>query len=226
MNAGADVDQQELVATLSVARFSTYLAAAGNDPAHGLALYAWHARIASALMLPAHFAEVAIRNAVSEAVTEAYGERWPWSPGFERSLPDSAQGYSPSRDLRDARRHWQSTGKVVADLKFVFWQKMFTSRHDERLWKPRIFTVLPNAPVGTSHSRLRSQVYDDLEVVRRLRNRLAHHEPVFTRDLRADLARMMDLIQLRSQATSDWVRNMETVTTLLQERPLPPAPAP
>lgn len=73
---------------------------------------------------------------------------------------------------------------------------MFTARHDERVWKPRILTVLPNAPAGSKASVLRARVYDDLEVIRRLRNRLAHHGPVFTRDLPADLARIMELIEL------------------------------
>lgn len=219
MSREARNDTSELIATLSVARFSTYRAAAGDDDELGLELYAWHARLASALMLPAHFAEVATRNAVSDALTATYGERWPWSPGFERSLPDPAHGYSPTRDLRDVRRYHHTTGKVIAELKFVFWQKLFTARHDDRLWRSRIETVFPNAEAGTAPSALRSRVYEDLEVIRRLRNRLAHHEPVFARDLTADLARIMELIELRSAATADWVREMETVTALLVERP-------
>ncbi|WP_220093693.1 hypothetical protein [Flexivirga caeni] len=63
-------DEHELVATLLPARFSTYLVAAGDELTLGLELYAWNARVASALMLPAHFAEVATRNAVADALSK------------------------------------------------------------------------------------------------------------------------------------------------------------
>src|SRR5262245_46602597 len=132
MSGATQDDRRPLISTLSEARFSTYLAASGNDVERAVSLYGWNARISSALMLPAHFAEVATRNAVADALAEVYGERWPWSPGLERSLPDPAHGYSPSRDLRDVRRYQPTTGKVIAELKFVFWQKMLTSRHDRR----------------------------------------------------------------------------------------------
>jgi len=66
---------------------------------------------------------------------------------------------------------------------------------------------------------LRNRIYQDLDVLRHLRNRLAHHEPVFTRNLLDDLARTLDLIELRSRSTSDWVRAMEDVTTVVAERP-------
>lgn len=226
MSGPASRDHQELVATLSPARLSTYRVATGGDDALGLDLYAWHARVASAMLLPAHFAEVAIRNAVADALETVYGARWPWSPGFERSLPDPARGYSPSRDLRDVRRSNPTTGKVIAELKFAFWQSMFTSRHDRRVWIPHIHGALPNGPAATTPSVLRSRVYGDLEVIRRLRNRVAHHEPILARDLPADLDRIMELIELRSLATAEWVRSIEEVSGLLVARPKPGSSTP
>ncbi|MFX7776723.1 hypothetical protein ABTJ98_22060, partial [Acinetobacter baumannii] len=71
-----------------------------------------------------------------------------------------------------------TTGKVIAELRFVFWQKLFTGRHDVRLWLPHIAAAFPLAPAGNAAS-LRGRIYDDLEALRRLRNRLAHHEPIF-----------------------------------------------
>ena len=79
-------------------------------------------------MLPARFAEVATRNAVSDALTTVYGPRWPWTTTFAASLPAPPRGWDPRRDLSSVRAHELTTGNVIAELKFVFWQKMSTTR--------------------------------------------------------------------------------------------------
>lgn len=212
-------DAAAIQTVLSAPRASTYITAAGGDAAGAMALYGWNARIAAALMLPSHFAEISTRNAVDEALTAVYGPRWPWNQTLEQSLP-SPKGpiYNPQRDLTQTRSREQTAGKVVAELKFSFWQAMFTARHDVRIWDHQILSLFPNATQATAKA-LRGQIRGDLEAIRKLRNRMAHHEPIFTRDLADDLARMLNLVELRSTATAQWVRQMEEVSTILAERP-------
>lgn len=217
MPAAHPPDDAEIRATLSTPRSGTYIAAAGGDTVKAVELYGWNARVSSAFMLPAHFAEVSTRNAAADVLESVYGPQWPWSQTFEASLPNSGR-YNPRRDLQNARAGNQTTGKVIAELKFVFWQKLFTVRNDVRLWDPHISRAFPHAPTMPVAS-LRIRIYQDLDVLRRLRNRLAHHEPVFTRNLLDDLTRTLDLIELRNRSTSDWVRAMEDVTQVLAERP-------
>lgn len=174
--------------------------------------------MSAALMLPAHFAEVATRNAVSEALTVTYGQRWPWHEGFELSVPADGEYYKPRQDVRGTRGRYLTPGKVTAELKLVFWQKMLTARHDARVWEPQILTVFPATSVADPH-KLRGRVYNDLEVIRQLRNRLAHHEPILRRDLSSDLSKMLDLIGLRSPSTAVWVRSTERGSALLLEKP-------
>ncbi len=212
---------QTLVKTLSVPRISTYLAARSGSLDKALELYGWNARISAALMLPAHFAEVSTRNSVDEALTDVYGPTWPWNSAFELSLPNppaAANTYNPRRDLRATRAKHTTTGKVIADLKFVFWQKMFTRRHDERVWNTRILKLFPGAP-EKEERELRLRVADDLEAIRQLRNRIAHHEPVFSRALATDLAKMLDLVQIRRPEAETWVRSLETASAILLEYP-------
>lgn len=203
---------------LSAARAATYINACGGDRAKAMALYGWNARVAAALVLPSHFAEIAVRNAAAEAITTNHGKSWPWDAGFERTLPSPAKGFDPRDELVKARKWQQTTGKVIADLKFVFWQKIFTARHDVHLWNPHILGLFPNAS-GMTSGQLRQRIYDDLEVIRRLRNRIAHHEPIFTRNLEDDLMRILELVELRSTPTLDWVFDMEDVSSILAERP-------
>jgi hypothetical protein len=53
----------------------------------------------------------------------------------------------------EPRRREPTTGKVIPELKFVFWQKMFTGRHDVRVWDPhlrRVWCSDPSLVIGTN----------------------------------------------------------------------------
>lgn len=207
---------------LSVPRFEKYVQAAGGNYRRATELYGWNARVSAALLLPAHFAEITARNVVHDALSAKYDPRWPWNASFRGSLPTPRHGYKPREDLEKTARREPTTGKVVAELKFVFWQTMFTASNHTRIWDHRIADLLPNAGAtlgNPSEEVLRQRVYDDLDVIRDVRNRMAHHEPIHARDLAGDLQRMLDLIDLRCTATGKWVRGMEDVSALLPLKP-------
>lgn len=168
---------------------------------------------------PLHLCEVVIRNAVADAVEALYGPRWPWSATFERSLPDPVQGYSPRRDLQSARRAAQTTGKVIPELKFVFWQKMFTGRYDIRIWDQHLRRVMPNLEPAKPVADLRLSIYGELESVRLLRNRIAHHEPIFARALVSDYQTILALVTYRCATTAAWMDKNQTATAIIAAKP-------
>jgi hypothetical protein len=107
MRLAKPADAAPVIAALSASRLSKYYAArpAALD---ALELYAWNAHVSASLMVPAHFAEVVTRNAVSDALTAIYGPRWPWDRGFELSLPNPyPPAYNPRRDLAQVRSKHQ-----------------------------------------------------------------------------------------------------------------------
>lgn len=209
---------------LSSPRIGTYEAAAGTngdeDPS-ALNLYLWNAQISGVFLAPLHICEVVVRNTVADVLQQKYGERWAWVPAFEQSLPSQPVGYSPRRDLLNARRNAQTVGEVITELKFAFWQRMFTSRHDVRLWDPYLFQVMPGLDASKPVDQLRRDIYDDLEKIRTLRNRIAHHEPILTRNLADDFMCITRMIAYRSQVTADWMtsNNEKQVQTMLQSKP-------
>jgi hypothetical protein len=205
---------------LSLSRIGTYdkaVVVTGDVGPEAIALYDWNAQISGAFMAALHICEVVIRNAVSDALTVVYGDRWPWSRGFERSLPAPAQigSYNQRRDLQSARRNQLTTGKAIPELKFVFWQKMFTDRHDVRLWDVHLRRVFPNLAAAKTITQLRQEIYADLDHVRFLRNRIAHHEPIFRKNLANDLDKIAALIRFRCNETADWMMKNQWVTLLL-----------
>lgn len=212
-------------AALSPARMGKYEAAAGvqgDDDLSALILYAWNAQVSGALLSPLHICEVVVRNAVADALEAIYGARWPWSPTFEHSLPDPSQGYNPRKDLQSARRAAPATGetgKVIPELKFVFWQKMFTRRYDTRIWDQHLRRVMPNLNPTKTIPELRETIYSDLEKVRLLRNRIAHHEPIFKRALGNDYQIIHALIERRCAVTAGWLDGNQTVTAIIAAKP-------
>jgi hypothetical protein len=66
---------------------------------------------------------------------------------------------------------------------------------------------------------LRRQLYDELEGIRLLRNRIAHHEPIFTRNLSIDFPTLTELVRLRCQTTADWMLANQQATLIINARP-------
>lgn len=214
-------EQSKAIArALSHARMSTYERAAGcrQGSEKAIELYTWNAQVSAALMHPLHVCEVIIRNAVAEVLSQKYGEQWPWSQGFEQSLPNPGPVYSPTRDLQAVRNKFQKTSEVIPELKFVFWQMMFTKRHDGRLWNQHLKSAFPNLPNQPTKEN-RSMIHADLESVRKLRNRVAHHEPLLQRNLNDDLNKIHQLIEFRCSNTKAWVEKTQSAMSLIQARP-------
>lgn len=205
---------------LSAPRFATYLRSCSGDRVSALTLYRWNLEVSAAFLVPLHVLEVSLRNAIVDGIEAVHSGTWPWSEGFLRSLPNPpAPSYSPTRDLRRLSQLHRASGKITADLKFVFWEKMLTARHQDRLWSRCFYTVFPNAPTEAGSAQARAALRADVGEIRKLRNRIAHHEPIFTRDLHADRQRMIDIVRWRCDTTADWLVRIDPVSALLRRKP-------
>lgn len=206
---------------LSKERLHTFdCAVADNAGCTPLELYIWNARVSAAFLVPLHICEVVTRNAVSDALTHIHGHRWPWIQGFEDSLPSPASGYDPRRELRRAAARSIATDTLIPTMSFVFWQKMFTHRFDARLWSRCRQQVYPGVDPGVPLHRFRADMHSDLEQIRRLRNRIAHHEPIFGRALGEDFAAIERVVRLRCPRTATWMVSHDLVMPLLRNRPV------
>lgn len=172
-------------------------------------------------MHPLHIVEVVVRNGIDEALTAAYGPEWPWSHSFEQSLPNPKNIYSAQRDLTRAREPYtaaKKTSKVIPELRFVFWQNMFTKRHDGRVWDKHLASTFPGLPGRTLKSN-RAKLHTQLESIRRLRNRIAHHEPIIVRNLNDDFQKIIDVISYRCKHTGTWAVANTNAYRLINSRP-------
>lgn len=118
-----------------------------------------------------------IKKATKQAQRAAYSKM----TGTQKNALD-AQAYPngvPGNETHTAiAKKRQSTiavpdSQVIAQLTIYFWKRMFSENYERTLWKPALKTVFPNKTLN------RSDVADHLEVIYEMRNRLAHHEPVY-----------------------------------------------
>lgn len=161
------------------ARFSSYLNEANQDTGRAVALYFWNSRLAGEAMFALQMFEVCLRNRLSNFLSRRYGDNWPRDPralrqltsddrrrltGLIAGLQSSGGGVAPSTD------------RIVSELSLGFWVSLLTRRYVVPFgWHgPGLRAVFPN-----DHTLTQPQVYRICNSIRVLRNRAAHHEPLF-----------------------------------------------
>ena len=113
---------------LSINRFSTYRQAVIRSIGKScntttLKLYEWNAELSSRFFFPIHIYEVAIRNAISDAISIRYGSDWPANAVFQNSL-----NHLDKQTLQSALSNgYQGVGKLLPEIKFVWFENMLTS---------------------------------------------------------------------------------------------------
>lgn len=208
---------------LSAPRLATYedvlknVSQNASDTTDVLNLYLWNAEMSGALLFPMQLCEVTIRNAVSQAIASAYEEDWPWNQSFVGSLADNEK-----KSLKEGIGKFvpPMTGRVVAAMTLNFWEKMFTARHDDRIWNQNLRVVFPNLDPDLSVADARKRIYDFMQAVRTLRNRIAHHEPIFNCDINGNYNKIQWLIGIRCEKTAAWMGANQRVSCLLGSCPV------
>jgi hypothetical protein len=209
-------------AAITPARLSAFDKAAagvGLGESEALRLYEWNAELSSSLLLPLHLFEVVLRNAIHDALTKTYQERWPWDNTFLYSVPVKHGLYKPRENVMQNATRYTTTGKVIPELKFVFWEHMLTRRYDAAIWEPWLTAVFPNVPHATGVSPAVRGLAKDVETVRNLRNRVAHHEPIFDRNVHKVINAVERVASYRSKDVGQWVKQLHRVRTVLAKRP-------
>lgn len=194
---------------LSHARMTPYVATTDNDWQRGLALYDWNAQVSAAFFESIHYLEVGLRNAMDRQSSAHLGSTW-LSPTSGLLTPRSRQAVTVA--FRRAGGGTAPHGKVVAELPFGFWWSLLADEYNRRLWQP-VLRFAFDGPVR------RRTLHSELDEIRRLRNRIAHHEPVHSRDLDGDLARLLDIAHRIGPALGAHIAETSRIGAVLAARP-------
>lgn len=205
-----DDDIAALTAAMSTARFGTYLQAAGTER-RALQLYTWNTAVAAAFYGPLQTLEVTLRNSVHHAMAMQHGARWFDDPTLLRPAEGHLVGDATQR-LYDFGKQ-PTAGRVVAELSYGFWVGLFANAYDTTLWRTDLHRIF------NPRIKDRRALHDTLDRLRTLRNRIAHHEPIFQRRLDQDYERVRMIVRCLSEPTLRWLDHHATVPSVLALKP-------
>ena len=164
--------EQQLKYYLSSPRFNVYLAKTNNDFDKAYRLYKVNIKLSEAFYPILSVLEVSLRNAVNETLKVHFNDPY-W---FKNSLPVEFLPFvSDATQKLTAQRKSITADRIIAELNFGFWNRLFNRHYTGLLWKP-LRLIFQNTP---KHLRQRDTIADALYHIRTLRNRIYHYEPIF-----------------------------------------------
>ncbi len=203
---------------LSSERLRPYRAAVGGDLDLAIGLYEWNSATAGAFFETLGHFEVLLRNALHDQLSAWHTAAG--RPGHWYEDPAAVLDARRHADVASARdrirreRQTETPGKVVAELNFGFWRFLLDRRYQTMLWAPALRRAFPHL-----QPQRRDLVYSPVYELNRLRNRIAHHEPIHARNLsdrHDDLLRVTGFIDPAAQA---WLSSLSRVPAVLRSRP-------
>jgi Abi-like protein len=210
---------EQVAKWLGDARFRAYLMAVDGHHKRAVDLYNWNAEISAAFLEVIYHLEVLMRNGIDQQFPDT-------DPTATLSiivpdvwLCDSAILTEESREkVNEAITRLQRGGKrptrgrVIASLSFGFWQALFSSVY-EGLWRTVLSQAFPN---GDGRRR---EIANLSGPILHFRNRIAHHEAIFSSDLERQHRRILELARI-IDAEAEWhILDRSRVGKLLCEKP-------
>jgi hypothetical protein len=188
---------QALERTLSAERLQPYRALAHGDPVLALKLHARNTALSESLYGVLGGLEIALRNSVHGVLSSGLGRSDWYDSGLLQPEQQRPLQMTKKRLLQDGKP--LDPGRIVAELSFGFWTGLIGPGYSS-LWRDHLFTAF-------SHRNLRrEEAHSRLDTIRKLRNRIAHYEPILSRPLQKDYNRILDAIGWISPIHARWVR--------------------
>ena len=166
---------------MSAARMNRYLTASGNNSKKAMTLYRKNLHLSQELFTVISCFEVALRNAIDKQYTSQYGNNWLRNSSLTGGMFDT-QNCRHAKEVIDkavtklSNRYTHT--KLLAEMDFGFWRYLF-AQPQFYAGRQTLLRIFPSKPTSTPTIQYNhSFVFNMLEKINGLRNRIAHHEPI------------------------------------------------
>lgn len=174
----------EIEDIFSAKRMQKYLQACGGDTRRAMTLYRYNLKLSQEMFTLVSCFEVALRNRIDKQMTARLGGDWL----RDSILPNGVLYYDHRVDktrkiIEKAynelmRGNDYSHSKLLAEMEFGVWKYMF-SNVVYALMGQALLRIFPNKPVSSRQQQYdNSYIFQELDYINKLRNRIAHHEPI------------------------------------------------
>ncbi len=229
-------------ALAGTARLAPYLDAVGGDHGRACDLYLWANDLAGALHSTVAFVEVSVRNAMNRELRiwnsrqgSGYGADWALRKGaaplLYQLVTKNSLEYAQNCARKEAGRRPKGHPRyrvqithddVVSQLMFGTWVSLIHPRDPQapqrcaQLWKVSLCRSFPHAdPSDSGRKKLGKQ----LERVRKLRNRVAHHDSLLDVEVLRRLNDMLAVLRAVDSRLPSLAMTRNRIRSILKEDP-------
>ena len=181
---------QAHIQALSLPRLSSYRRFFGVDNEQALRIYQWNDELSAALFLTIRQLEVLLRNQFHRALSLRYGTTgshgsrdWYAYVNLTPKSQDSIKNITHHKKKKSP----SSPDDVISRLTFGFWPHLLDLAKDAQGqpidWGSTLLDVLPGhrqrQATYWSQRKYQDMLFARLDLCNEIRNRLAHHEPIW-----------------------------------------------
>lgn len=186
-------NEQQLIRAISPERLQKYMGASKGDSSKALELYKENAILAASFYPFLQGIEITLRNAIHREMSAKWGENW-----FDKAPLGRKEREMIEKSIRYLQADFTS-GHLLADLSFGFWIRLLSTHYYQALWVPCLYKCFK---IRKHQKQIHAQLVDVLD----LRNRIAHYEPIFMRDLKDDKHKIIEAIEWLEPEMAKWLR--------------------
>lgn len=172
---------QDFESIVSAPRLSRYLDGCGGNTKNAMTLYRLNLKLSQEMFTVISCMEIALRNKISLHYEALYGTDW------MRDFSSQGGRFDANRTRRSQaliNRSLRSLGgaytpdKLTAKMDFGFWRYLFANPQFSAAGSTllRIFPARPRSSPQNNYNQ--AYIYQELEKVNIVRNRIAHHKPI------------------------------------------------
>jgi hypothetical protein len=220
-----------VAAKISAPRLAPYLAATKGNVRHALRLYQWNIELSGAVYESLHRFEVVLRNALDVQLSTWNATQRDRATGRQHSsdwLTDPARllGRLVGKDIRKAKSRATAALRgagttpahpdILAQLSFGTWRFLLPDNDPGRqlLWSRSLSAAFPKLACAPA------DLVDHVDHIHKLRNRVAHLEPLLNAGMVADrFGRMRTVLLAIDPSLERWLIARQRVTPVLRAKP-------
>ena len=168
---------------ISADRMRRYVKACSGNAQKGLTLYRYNLVISSEMLKIISCFEVSLRNRIDRTMEPYLGNDWLRDSCLPGGIFDNPRTLGTQKIIRNAYNGLNADGKysptkLMAEMKFGVWKYMFSGPQYAATGQ-KLLSVFSAKPKSTpSHNIDNKYIFNELDSINIIRNRIAHHEPI------------------------------------------------
>ena len=133
-----------------------------------------------------HFLEVFLRNQIDYEFQKVFGNNWLLS-GIQFARKEQSKIQRTIDILTEERKNIEHSN-ILSNLSLGFWVGLFHGFYHDTLWTRRHNLLKSIFSYLMAHERSLKQIEKELDIIRKLRNRVFHFEPLINSNTQECLA--------------------------------------